>query len=77
MPSTYIDSYRVIPDRRNGKVTLKASIKGCTKNAVLTASASFDGKEAGVSAVKAGPCTILELPLSVVELWEPGHPALY
>ena len=77
VPSTYIDSYRVIPDRRNGKVTLKASIKGCTKNAVLTASASFDGKETGVSAVKAGPCTILELPLSIVELWEPGHPALY
>lgn len=77
VPSTYIDSYRVIPDRRNGKVTLKASIKGCTKNAVLTASASFNGKEAGVSAVKAGPCTILELPLSVVELWEPGRPALY
>ena len=77
VPASYIASYRVIPDRRNSKITLKIAVEGCTKDAVLTAAAFFDGKEAGTAAAAAGPCTMLELPLSVTELWEPGHPALY
>lgn len=76
-PATYLSSYRVIPDRRNGKITLKISVEGCTRDAVVTASAALHGEEAGAVSASAGPCTLLELPLSKVELWEPGSPILY
>ncbi len=76
-PATYLSSYRVIPDRRNGKITLKVSVEGCTRDAVVTASAALRGQEAGAVSASAGPCTLLELPLSKVELWEPGSPVLY
>lgn len=77
VPSTYIADYRVTPDYRNGKITVEAEIKGCPEGLMLTADASLEGRSAGRVSVKAAPHVFLELPLSLIDLWEPGHPALY
>lgn len=77
VPNTYLASYRLLPDRRNSKVTLKLNFEGCTRDAVITAAASLNGKEVGKVSASAGPCTLLELPLSEAALWEPGNPVLY
>ena len=77
VPASYLSSYRVIPDIRSSKVTLKLNMEGCTQNLSVTAAAFLNGKETGRVSAAAGACTLLELPLSEAVLWEPENPVLY
>ena len=77
VPKTYIAGCRVTPDYRNGKVSIDVTISGCPEGLMLTADADLDGRPAGRVSAKAAPHVTAELPLSLIDLWEPGHPALY
>lgn len=77
VPSTYLAGYQLTPDYRNGKVSIRAEVKGCPDDYKLHASASLRGTPAGEVTVNAAPFVTFELSLSEIDLWEPGNPALY
>ncbi len=77
VPAVYIADYQVFPDYRNGKITIRTEICGCTEGQTLTAAASLDGIPAGQASAKAAGSLLVEIPLSPAVLWEPDHPALY
>lgn len=77
VPATYIADYKLTPDYRNGKVSIRAEIKGCTDGYKLIAKTFLSGKPTGETAVQAAPFVTLEVSLSEIDLWEPGNPALY
>ena len=75
MPKSYIDQVKYYPDPDNSCVTIAAVVCG---SGVLTATASYGGKEMGkVSGTAVGGLLNLRLDLSERHLWEVGNGRLY
>lgn len=75
VPETHIESVKFYPDSKNGKLHLKAIVKG---DAELVATAYYDGKEVGkATAVNCGENIDLTLELAEKHLWELGDGKLY
>ena len=77
-PKTYIESVRITPDDLNRCVAFAAKVDGCTKDTVIKASITKDGRIVGGTCARPTPGTtnfIAEV--SDVELWQPGAPVLY
>lgn len=75
VPQTHIKSVKYYPDAANGKLQIKAFVKG---TGVLTATAFFGGKEVGwASSENNGETVDLTVELSEKHLWEVGHGRLY
>ena len=77
-PKTYIESVRITPDDLNRCVAFSAKVDGCTKDTVIKASITKDGRIVGGTCARPTPGTtnfIAEV--SDVELWQPGAPVLY
>ena len=77
-PRTYIDSVRITPDERNRQVSFAAKVDGCTKDTVIKAQISKDGRIVGGACARPTPgLTSFIADVSEAELWEPGKPVLY
>lgn len=76
---TYIERFRVYPDVDNRQVKLYAVCRGdLPEGLALQAEALFNGAVVGkASASLNGDNVSLSIPLSVLQLWEPGQPNLY
>lgn len=75
VPQTHIVSAKYYPDAANGKLTVRAVVKGQGR---LTAIAGYNGKEVGrASAVNNGDNADLTIELSEKHLWELGEGRLY
>ena len=75
VPQTHIVSAKYYPDAANGKLTVRAVVKG---NAELTAVAYYNGKEVGrACALSSGNNADLTIELSEKHLWEVGEGRLY
>ena len=77
-PKTYIDSVRITPDDLNRRVSFAAKIDGCTKDTVVKAVITKDGRHVGGACARPTPgLTNFIAEVSEAELWEPGKPVLY
>lgn len=77
-PRTYIDSVRITPDERNRRVSFAAKVDGYTKDTVIKAQISKDGRIVGGTCARPTPgLTSFIADVSEAELWEPGKPVLY
>lgn len=75
---TYIKGFKLIPDAKNGSVSIEAEIDGDWQDVEITASASFDGKAMGSSsAMCKGWGQTVGIVLSESHLWGAGSPKLY
>ena len=75
---TYIQSVKLIPDAKNGKVFIEANLCGDTKGVSLMADASFLGKACGAAKASVyGQIVRMELSVSELYLWNVGEPNLY
>lgn len=78
VPQVYMSDMKLVGDPDNGCAHLEIKINGNAAGHKLTASALYEGKEAGnASAVVSGPYVKLTIPLSEVHLWEVGQARLY
>ena len=77
-PKTYIESVRMTPDAANRCVSFAAKIDGCTKDTVIKAQITKDGRPVGGACARPVPgATNFIAEVSDVELWQPGAPVLY
>lgn len=78
VPKTYIESYRLTPNVGNQCAYVEVKIAGDTTGMVLSAEASYEGKEVGKteSAICGGRAEFT-LALSELYLWEPLDAKLY
>ena len=75
VPKTHIVNAKYYPDVQNGKLAIKALVKG---EGELTATAYYEGKEVGkASAKNSGNNADLTIELSEKHLWELGAGRLY
>lgn len=78
VPEAYISQLHITPDVANRSVILDALIAHASDGDTFTASASYEGTEAGsLSAVVYNGQAHLVLPLSILELWDLGNGRLY
>ncbi len=77
-PAAYIADYRVEPDPENGAAHFCLYLQGVQTVTPLTAAVTLNGEPVGRAHVRAAGNTVrFTVPLAKLELWEPGHPALY
>ncbi len=75
---TYIQSVKLTPDAKNGKVVIEAKLGGNTKDVSFLADASFEGKACGAAQASVyGQTVRTELSVSEMHLWNVGEPNLY
>ena len=78
VPETYMTSMKLTPDPDNSCAYLEIYTNTPIPGKQIKAEAFLHDACVGSIVVNGGaPCTMLTLPLSVKELWEPGSPALY
>ncbi len=75
VPKTHIEDFKIYPDFKNSRVTIRSVVKG---NGTLTATAYYEGKEVGKAiALNCGNNADVTLQLSETHLWEVGNGRLY
>lgn len=76
---TYIHRFRVYPDVDNRQIKVQTVCRGdLTADLKLQVEALFNGAVVGSASIPLnGDTASLILPLSVLQLWEPGQPNLY
>jgi beta-galactosidase/beta-glucuronidase len=79
VPTTYLETFKLIPDPDNNSVHISASIKGSVSNDItFSALASYGDEISGEKKVVVNGNHInLTLNVADVYLWEPGNPRLY
>ncbi len=73
-PESYIESVRFYPDVENGTVTVETVLQG---TGMLHAAITYEGRPAGEATAKGVGTVRFTVPLSEIQLWEPGHGRLY
>ena len=77
-PKTYLQSVRITPDDVNRQVCFAASVDGCTKDTIIRAVITKDGRTVGEASARPTPgVTNFTAAVSEAELWQPGAPVLY
>ena len=77
-PKTYLQSVRITPDDLNRQVCFAATVDGCTKDTVIRAVITKDGRTVGEASARPTPgVTSFTAAVSEAELWQPGAPVLY
>ena len=75
VPKSHIESFKVYPDSKNGKVTIRSLVTG---NADLTITAYYEGREMAKETVSnCGNNADVTLNLADTHLWEIGNGRLY
>ena len=77
-PKTYLQSVRITPDDVNRQVCFAASVDGCTRDTIIRAVITKDGRTVGEASARPTPgVTNFIAAVSEAELWQPGAPVLY
>ncbi len=75
VPQTHIKSFKIYPDSKNGKVTIRSLVSG---KAALTVTAYFEGREMAKKTVwSCGSNADVTLELAETHVWEVGNGRLY
>ena len=74
----HIENFRLYPDPENACLFIQISIASFSEGQTINARASLEGSLVGeISGKVNSEQLLLRLPLSKLELWEPGKPVLY